>query len=79
MPNYTLTMPCVVISSYTPVSSLWNTKNWLYPAVDYLDTPYINYYAYKIVYGIAGYKYSCIISKGVLVSYERYYIIYNCN
>jgi hypothetical protein len=39
MPNYTLTMPYVVVLSYTPVSSLWNAKNWLYPAVDCLDTP----------------------------------------
>ena len=35
--NYILTMPCVVILSYTPVSSLQNAKNWLYPAIDYLD------------------------------------------
>ena len=39
IPNYTLTMPCVVILSYTPVLSLWNIRNWLYPTVDYLDTP----------------------------------------
>jgi hypothetical protein len=26
-------MPCVVVLSYTPVSSLWNTKNWSCPAV----------------------------------------------
>jgi hypothetical protein len=38
MPNYTLTIPCMVVSSYTPVLSLSNIKNWLYPTVDYLDT-----------------------------------------
>ena len=37
--NYILTMPCVVVSSCTPVSSLQNAKNWPYPAVDCLDTP----------------------------------------
>jgi hypothetical protein len=39
MLNCTLTMPYIVVLSYTPVLSLWNTKNWLYPAVDCLDTP----------------------------------------
>ena len=39
MLNYTLTMPCIVISSCTPVLSLWNVRNWLYPAIDYLDAP----------------------------------------
>jgi len=39
MPNYTLTIPCIVVLSYTLVSSLWNSKNWLYPAMDYLDAP----------------------------------------
>ena len=29
-------MPCVVVSSCTPVSSLWNAKNWPYPAVERL-------------------------------------------
>ena len=37
MPNYTLIMPYVVVLSYTPVSSLWNIRNWLYPAVNCLD------------------------------------------
>jgi len=37
MPNCTLTMPYVVVLSYTLVLSLWSAKNWLYPAVDYLD------------------------------------------
>jgi hypothetical protein len=27
---------------------------------------------------IAGYRYSYIIGKGVLVGYKRYYIIYSC-
>ena len=35
--NYTLTMPYIVMSSYTPVLSLLNVKNWLYPAMDHLD------------------------------------------
>jgi len=39
MPNYTLTMPCVVVLSCTLVLSLWNAKNWLYPTMDYLDAP----------------------------------------
>ena len=39
MPNYTLTMPCVVVLSYTLVLSLQNARNWLYPAIDCLDTP----------------------------------------
>ena len=37
MLNYTLTMPYIVVSSYTPVSSLQNARNWLYPTVDCLD------------------------------------------
>jgi len=32
-------MPYIVVLSYILVLSLLNTKNWLYPAVDYLDTP----------------------------------------
>ena len=39
MPNYTLTMPCVVVLSCAPVLSLQNARNWLYPIIDYLDTP----------------------------------------
>ena len=39
MPNCTLTMPYVVVSSYTPVLSLWNIRNWLYPVINYLDAP----------------------------------------
>ena len=39
MPNYTLTMPCVVISSCILVSSLWNARNWPYPTIDCLDAP----------------------------------------
>ena len=37
MLNYTLTMPYIVVLSYTPVSSLQNAKNWLYPIMDCLD------------------------------------------
>ena len=39
MPNCTLTMPYIVVLSCTPVSSLWNAKNWPYPAVEYLNAP----------------------------------------
>ena len=39
MPNCILIMPYVVVLSYTPVLSLWNAKNWLYPAVECLDAP----------------------------------------
>ena len=35
--NCILTMPYIVVLSCTLVSSLWNAKNWLYPAVDCLD------------------------------------------
>jgi len=38
MPNCTLIIPYVVVLSCTLVSSLLNAKNWLYPAVDCLDT-----------------------------------------
>ena len=37
MPNYILTMPCVVVLSCTPVLSLQNARNWPYPTIDYLD------------------------------------------
>ena len=37
MLNCTLTMPCVVILSCTPVSSLWNIRNQLYFTIDCLD------------------------------------------
>ena len=37
MLNCTLTMPCVVVLSCILVLSLWNVRNWLYPAVNYLD------------------------------------------
>ena len=36
--NYILTMPYIVILSYTLISSLQNVRNWLYPIIDYLDT-----------------------------------------
>jgi len=39
MPNYILIIPYIVVLSYTLVSSLLNAKNWLYPAIDRLDTP----------------------------------------
>ena len=39
MPNYTLTIPFIVVLSYIPVLSLQNAKNWPYPAIDRLDTP----------------------------------------
>jgi hypothetical protein len=39
IPNYTLIMPYVVVSSYTLLLSLLNAKNWLYPAIDCLDAP----------------------------------------
>ena len=39
MPNYTLTMPYMVVLSYTPVLSLQNAKNQLYPTIDRLDAP----------------------------------------
>jgi hypothetical protein len=35
MLNCTLTMPYMVVLSYTPILNLWNVKNWPYPAVDY--------------------------------------------
>ena len=35
--NYILTMSYIVVLSCTLVSSLQNTKNWLYPTIDYLD------------------------------------------
>ncbi len=39
MPNCTLTMPYIVVLSCTPVLSLWNAKNWPYPAIERLDAP----------------------------------------
>ena len=39
MPNYTLTMPYIVVLSCILVSSFWNARNQLYPAVDYLNAP----------------------------------------
>ena len=32
-----LTMPYIIVLSYTLVLSLQNTKNWLYPIINYLD------------------------------------------
>ena len=37
MPNCTLTMLYIVVLSYISVLSLQNARNWLYPAVDYLN------------------------------------------
>ena len=37
IPNCMLTMPYIVVSSYTLVLSLWNARNWLYPTIDCLD------------------------------------------
>ena len=37
--NYTLTMPDIVVLSYTLVLSLQNARNWLYSTIDYLNTP----------------------------------------
>jgi hypothetical protein len=48
MPNYILTIPYIVVSSYTPVSSLWNAKNWPYPAIDRLDTPMLTIIPIKL-------------------------------
>ena len=39
MLNCMLTMPYIVVLSYTLVLSLRNAKNWLYPAVECLDAP----------------------------------------
>ena len=39
MPNCILIMLYTVISSYILVSNLLNTKNWLYPVIDHLNTP----------------------------------------
>ena len=39
IPNYILTIPCVVVLSYIPVLSLQNAKNQPYPAIDRLDAP----------------------------------------
>ena len=37
--NCILIMPYIVILSCTLVLSLWNIRNWLYPAIDCLDAP----------------------------------------
>ena len=39
IPNYTLTMPYIVVLSCTLVLNLWNTRNWLYFIIDCLDAP----------------------------------------
>ena len=37
LPSLPYPMPCVVVLSCTLVSSLWNAKNWLCPAVERLE------------------------------------------
>jgi len=37
--NCILTMPYIIVLSCTPVSNLWNAKNWPYPAIKHLNTP----------------------------------------
>ena len=37
-PSLPYPMPCIVVSSCIPVLSLWNAKNWLYPAIKCLET-----------------------------------------
>ena len=36
-PSLPYPMPCIVVSSRIPVLSLWNAKNWLYPAIECLE------------------------------------------
>ena len=36
--NCTLIMPYMAVLSCIPILSLLNTKNWLYSAINYLDT-----------------------------------------
>ena len=80
MLNCILIIPYIIVLSFTPMLSLLNAKNWLYPTVDYLDAfILIIIPTYKVICSIAGYKYGYIIDKGVLVSYKRHCIIYSCN
>ena len=37
MPNYILIMLYIVVLNFTPILSFLNAKNWLYPAMDYLN------------------------------------------
>ena len=32
-------MPYMVVLSCIPVLSLWDIKNWLYPAIEHLEAP----------------------------------------
>ena len=48
MPNYTLTMPFMVVLSYIPVSSLQNAKNQPYPTIDRLDAPILTIMPIKL-------------------------------
>ena len=62
-------MPCVIVSSCTPVSSLWNAKNWLCPTVKHLEalvsiiTP-INFVEVLMV--ITAYLYTSILWQNVV-------------
>ena len=38
MLNCILIMPYIVVLNFIPILSLLNIKNWLYPAVNYLNT-----------------------------------------
>jgi hypothetical protein len=77
MPNYTLTLYSS-IKLYTSIKSL-KCQKLAVSCCGSFKCSYINYYAYKVVYSIAGHNYSYIIGKGVLISYKKYCIIYNCN
>ena len=39
MLNYILIIPYIVVSSFIPILSLLNAKNWLYPIINCLDAP----------------------------------------
>ena len=39
MPNCILTVPYIVVLSYTLVLSFWSTRNWPCPAINCLDAP----------------------------------------
>ena len=73
--NYTLYNS---IKLYTSIKSLKYQELAIF-CYKLFKYSYVNYYAYKVIYSIIGYKYSCIRSKGVLVSHKRYYIVYGYN
>ena len=66
------------VKLYTSVESL-ECQELAISYYELFGYSYVNYYAYKVVCSTAGYKYSYTTGKGVLVSYNRYYIIYSCN